>query len=70
MARKPGASTVRSGEGICSNDTRQQKRGGRGRKAASAKSAWAKIVEIRFAEVLSHLLISVRFQPAMVTIGR
>jgi hypothetical protein len=73
-ARKPGASAVRSGEGICSNHTGQQKRGGHGRKAASAKSAfaqsaWAKIVEIRFAEVPSHLMISIRLQPAMITTG-
>jgi hypothetical protein len=73
-ARKPDASAVRSGEGICSDHTGQQKRGGHGSKAASAKSAckgvWAKIVEIRFAEVLSHLMVSIRLQPAMITIGR
>jgi hypothetical protein len=69
-ARKPGASAARSREGICSNDAHQQERCGQGRKAASAESACAKIAEIRFAEVPSHLLISVRLQPATITIGR
>jgi hypothetical protein len=68
-ARKPGGSATRRGEGICSNEARQQQRRGHGRESASTKSAPAKIVEIRFAEVPFHLLISVRLQPAMITNG-
>jgi len=66
--RKPGASAARSGDGICSNEASQQQRRGHGRKPSSTKHACAKNAEIRFTEVPFHLPISVRLQPAMITI--